>query len=469
MPHSTPRQPGAWRPTIECLEKRQLPSALSAPGHGHDKDPVPVDAVVQHEPPGHVAVDGFTPGEGSSWHDQGHGNGDGHGALKETGATQPGDEAALALLDQPDKHSDGSPKLYKQETDMADDDASGAGKSQKHATGEQGDDSSTGTIDEQIQKALGDAQSLEDTIPLDVTRVIKVPKGQTNQTADKSAKVDHSAAGKGSDPASDTSGPKGPADTAGDFSEPTAQSDLPAGEVVASVHVQAQPDRAARTESPGSSGDTVPAAGVEARSDDAAGQSVAATGATVPVATAPEGVGEPTTAPQSHASAFAIDLLMSTTASRATLAILATGLAGMDRAQNVPSVVMPGQVEAAVPGAEAQMPAHENDQVAGMGHEIASDPANEAEPGTPMQSLAAAALSVSLDEVVGRVERALDGVVEASSLRRLLPWLAGAGLAVAAVDVVRRQQSRQEKNRREIVGADHDADTWLPRSVTEKA
>jgi hypothetical protein len=375
--------------------------------------------------------------------------------VQETGDPEPASQSGLAFVDLPEKHSDAAPRSHKQEVDMVDDATSGAGNSGKHGNGNSADwkdDSPGGVIDEQIQKALGDAQSLEDTIPLDVTRVIKLSKGQIDRAADKAAEADRGAGEKSSDSASDATGS--------------------AGDPAVSIHwLQPEPGRAARAEARTMGNDANPVAAPDAGSSDPVGQVAAlAPGDTItPVTSALEAAGEAvkTTAP--HASPFAIDLLMSTTASRASLATLATGLAGMDRAQSAPIAVVPRPAEAPVPGAGTEPSARENDPVAGMGQEIASDTGNEVDPGTPIPSLAATALGVGLDEVVARVERALDVAVETSSLRRLLPWLAGAGLAIAVADVLRRQKSGREQSHRETVGADHDADTWLPRSITEKA
>jgi hypothetical protein len=403
--------------------------------------------------------------------------------VKKTGGIQAGGDAAQALMDLPDKHSDGALKSHKQEVNVEDDlsdstgaqgaDSSGAGRSGK-PRGEQNDDSHASAIDDQIQKALGDAQSLEDTIPLDVTHVIKQPKAQRDPAPGKGAKSDQVAGEKSSDAANDANDPAEPgkSERSSDGPAPMDQPELPAGDVTVSVGsvnpLQAEPGRAARTESRPGNAAATPAAGADVGSSDSAGEGAPVDMAAV-ATPGPEVAGEPAQAAPPHVSPFAIDLVMSTTASRATLALLATGVAGMDRAPSMPIAIVPALADAPVPGAEAEPPARDTDPVAGMGQEISADPVNEVHPGTPMQSLAATALEVGLDEVVGRVERALDSVVEASSLRRLLPWLAGAGLALAAIDLVRRQKRDREQGRRETVGGDHDADTWLPRSITEKA
>jgi len=469
MTHSTPRQPGAWKPTIECLETRQVPSALSTAGHGHDGDPAAVEAAV-HQEPARVEVDALAHTGDSSSDRQGRGHEE-PVALKKGGELLQGGGSSLGLMDLPEKDSDHAPKSPKQEVDMADNATSGAGNSGKHANGNSDawkDDSPTSGIDERIQKALGDAQSLEDTIPLDVTRVIKSAKGQADRALDKAGKAE-GAADTSSDPANDASSHGVSAKFGNSSDEPASaeQPQPPAGDAVVSVpSLQVEPGRAARAESRAASTDATPAAGAGTGASDPSGQAPADT--TVPVTPATDAAADPAKAALPHASSFAIDLLMSTTASRASLAILATGLAGMDHAQSVPIAVVPAPAEAPVSGVEIESPARDNDPVAGMGEEIAPDAVPEMHPGTPVQSLAATALGAGLDEVVGRVERALDNAVNASSLRRLLPWLAGAGLVVAAVDVVRRQKSHQEQSR-ETVGADHDADTWLPRSITEKA
>jgi hypothetical protein len=376
----------------------------------------------------------------------------------------------LALMDLPDKHSDAAPKSRKQEVDMADDAMSGPGNSGKHANGKSDtleDDSPGGAIDEKIEKALGDAQSLEDTIPLDVTRVIKSPKGQAGRGPDKAPKAGRpGAADTSSESADDESGPVS-AKSESNPDEPASidATDLPAGDVVVSVSLQVEPGRPARTVSHAVSTDATPAAGPDTGTSDP--EPAAAADTIALVTSGPEAAAEATKAALSHASPFAIDLLMSSPASRATLAILASGLTGTDHAASVPGTVV-APTGAPLAGGEIEA-ARDNDPVAGMGEEAAPESVNEIRPGTPVQSLAATTLGVGLDEVVGRVERALDGMVEASSLRRLLPWLAGAGLVVAAVDVFRRQKSHRDQNRRENVGTDHDADTWLPRSITEKA
>src|SRR6516164_558021 len=104
MPQSIPRQPGAWRPTIECLEARQVPSTLSAVGHGHNSDAVPVEAVVQHEPPG--KVDALAPPSDSSSYGRGH---DDSGAPGEGRNYLRGADGSLALMGLPDEHGNGAP------------------------------------------------------------------------------------------------------------------------------------------------------------------------------------------------------------------------------------------------------------------------------------------------------------------------------------------------------------------------
>jgi hypothetical protein len=471
MPYSSPRQPGTCRPVIECLEVRQVPSALSASGHGHERDAAPVEAVVKHEPPGHVKVHAVAPKSDSSPHGPGHHN---SGAPGKAGSLPAGVDRSVGSMDLPGKHSDVTPKSHKQEVDMTDQRPPKTTNSQKHATDEKKDASPGKGMAEQIEKALGDAQSLEDTIPLDVTRVIKSAKGQSDHAHDKAAKPGRAAAvDQGEKSKKEPAGPMVSAlltNSALEQPIPVDQTDPPTDDAVTTVHsLQAEPGRAARTQSRGVSGDASAAAGVDAGGIDPASLAAAPADTIAPLVTRPEGAGEPVKVAQSHASPFAIDLLMSTTASRATLALLATGLTGMDHVQGMPAAAVPPAAEPSVGGREIEAPARANNPVAGMGQEIAPEPENDTQPGTPVQSLTGTALGPGLDEVVGRVEQALDGVLEASSLRRLLPWLAGAGLAVAAVDFIRRKKSDRDQRPGQTVGADHDADTWLPRSITEKA